>query len=256
MRAKVATAYPNDLAANPNTKVICVYTSDDDTERMQVRADEIDLVGEDINQVLDTMAKGVDRLPEKERTAVMQRFFGGEGASAATYLMNNRDRIGFYEGRMGNREGFFEDASEAASGPAAQRRRLQVMRDQRAAEKFRNEKNTLDAADLAADKAGLSPAMRMVSRAEANAALYLGFSPETAVNTGYGGRFGVKGDGSFGSFGGGLDAETKAILRDTAVAAKRTADAVEKAERKPPVKIEKPHVPRTPVSAMAGTGGR
>ena len=113
-------------------------------KRMQVRADEIDLVGEDISQVLDTMAKGVERLPEKERTAVMQRFFGGEGASAATYLINNRDRIGFYEGRMGNREGFFDDASEAASGPAAQRRRLQVMRDQRAAEKFRNEKNTLE----------------------------------------------------------------------------------------------------------------
>lgn len=225
-------------------------------KRMQIKADDIDLVGEDINQVLDTMAKGVNKLPEKDRAAVIQKFFGGEGASAASYLINNRDRIGFYEGRMANREGFADDAAEASSGPAAQRRRLQLMRDNAAAQKFRNEKNTLDAADLAADEAGLSPAMRALSRFEANAALMFGFSPESAVKAGYGGRYGVKADGSFGSFGGGLDAETKLILKETAAATKRTAEAVEKAEKKGPIRVEKPHVPRTPVSAAAGTGGR
>lgn len=225
-------------------------------KRMQIKADDIDLVGEDINQVLDTMSKGVERLPEKERTAVLQRFFGSEGASAASYLIKNRDRIGFYQERMANREGFVDDAAEASSGPAAQRRRLALMRDQAAVEKFRNEKNMLDAADIAAQEAGLSPAMRALSRLEANAALFLGVSPESAVKAGYGGRYGVKADGSFGSFGGGLDTETKLILKETAAATKRTAEAVEKAEKKPPIRVEKPHVPRTPVSAAAGTGGR
>jgi hypothetical protein len=225
-------------------------------KRMKIKADDIDLVGENINQVLETMSKGVAGLPEKERAAVMQKFFGGEGASAASYLIDNRNRIGFYGDRMANRAGFESDAAEAASGPAAQRRRLTLRAETEAARKFQNEKKTLDAADLAASEAGLSPTMRALSRFEANTALALGFSPESAVGFGYSGRFGVKGDGSFGSFGGGLDEDTKRILRETAVASKRTADAVEKAATKPPVVIEKPAVAKKPASAAAGTGGR
>ena len=267
-------------------------------QRMGIKPEQIDLVGENIKDVLDTMAAGIERLPEEQRAGVMQKFFGGEGASGATYLINNRNRIGYYEEKMGDKESFESDATEAQSGPAAQRRRLTLMKEKRDAERSQNEKNMLDAADITAQDQGISGVNRAISRAGANVMLGFGFSPETATSWAYAPRFGVTAYGSVGMMGTGASEQTASLLeetsgpkkkrtpeeiaaaasesistgrgsaatpsgssgeakelRDAAEMMRDAAASLKKAAEKP-VKVEKPHVPKTPVSAMAGSGGR
>ena len=53
-----------------------------------------------------------------------------------------------------------------------------------------------------------------------------------------------------------VETEASKALRDAAATMRETSKELRRVADKPPIKIEKPHVPRTPVSAMAGTGGR
>lgn len=52
------------------------------------------------------------------------------------------------------------------------------------------------------------------------------------------------------------ETEASKALKEAAAMMRDASKSLEKTAAKPPVKMERPHVPRTPVSAAAGTGGR
>lgn len=221
-------------------------------KRMGMKATDVDLVGESIKEVLDRMSAGVEKLPEAERAGVMQKFFGSEAASAATKLIRDRSRMGYYEGVMADRAAFAGDAAEAQTGKAADRRRLGLMAERDAASKDTGAAEMLSAADIIAARKGLSPAMRAYSRFKASTMQGLGFSPETAIGSAYGSTFGVKPDGGVGYLPSVTTDEIKKLLAENIKASKDAMRAVEKAAAKEPIKIVKPDVPVRPVSTRAG----
>lgn len=183
-------------------------TRKDLLKRMKLKPEDVDMVGESFQQVLERMKTGIESLPETQRAGVLQKFFGGEGASFAQLLIQDPTKIAQNVAIQNDTAGFDAAVEENTSGKAAATRRAQVRQERLAAERDQAFTEMTNQGTIAMQEAGISPFMQNVAYGEAYALSALGFSTETATNLAYQNRYGVRPDGSIGSFGINQDAVT------------------------------------------------
>jgi hypothetical protein len=243
-----------------------------DVQRKQLLAEigmkpeDVDFVGEGLDTVTNRLAKGIGSLPAAKRTSWEKKFFGDEGADFAHNLLTDRASMQDFRNVMTNREGFEADAKEMTTGKAAADRRLSLRREMLLAARDRNAKQKADAADVVAMESGQSDFERWVNSNAMKGAMFLGASPDTAASIAYdlGGVSPARANARQVE----LDRAMGTIPSDTAVAGalQRQNTLMEQQNEllkkiagntgKEPVRIEKPDVPKTPISVYAGRGKR
>ena len=92
-------------------------------ERLGVKAEDVDFVGESLVEVLRNVKQGVDALPEAERNQALIKAFGRENSASARLLLENIDRIVELEDKQTDKEQFRKDQLAAAQSLQARRNR-------------------------------------------------------------------------------------------------------------------------------------
>jgi hypothetical protein len=94
-------------------------------ERIGVNPEDVDFVGESLQDVLRTMKAATDKMPEGERNAALGKMFGKENVASARILLGSVGRIDELQKQQGDRQGFDAAAAVAASGMQAERNRVE-----------------------------------------------------------------------------------------------------------------------------------
>jgi len=150
-------------------------------ERAGVDIEDVDLVGENITQVIDTLSAAVERMPEKKRAGFFKNVFGEEGSAAAQLLIKRREPLKEGIAIAGNPASFQRDLKVAESGGDF------VLRRQEAETKLRRKaegtKGAVTRGEMQAkmEEDGLPPIIRDISTGIFNASRYIGFSPESST---------------------------------------------------------------------------
>lgn len=224
---------------------------------MGLNPEDVDMIGESVGQVLDSLSTGLERLRPEDRAGQLQKLFGTEAAGAASLFIDNRDKLDALVAQQADEAGFTAAAERATSGKGAGRRRAELRKQTRFADSDMDFQTRLDIAEqLAIEQGGRIEAAGVRRAAAERAAPFLG--QERAIALAYSGAgytSGIAGLGNMGPFMEKLDATFQKVIASSEKQA-AALDDIKKNTAKPPIKIEKAHVPRTPVSAMAGTGGR
>lgn len=234
--------------------------------KVGLQPEQVDLIGESLDQVMATLDEKLKAMPEAARAPWMQQMFGTEASGFAAKLIENRARMDEFRGVMSNETGFRADVAEMTSGKAAGQRREAVKEEIRKATSDTGFEDKLKVADrLAREQGGWSLMAPIRTRLARQLAPLIGEDRaiggvDYALSNPFGSvglMFGAR-PSSPTEFSRRVNTETEAA-RASAFEQKEVLKALQTiAENtsKPPVKVERPHVPRTPVSAMAGTGGR
>lgn len=112
--------FVNKLQAGDLTK-----ENKDNLERIGVKADQVDFVGENLTQVLTTIRDATAALPEAQRNAALGKMFGTENVASARLLMGSVGRIGELQASQGDGAQFARDRDIAAGGMQADRNRIE-----------------------------------------------------------------------------------------------------------------------------------
>jgi hypothetical protein len=228
-----------------------------DKERMGLltkaglQPEQVDLIGESLDQVMGTLDAAIQKMPETQRAPWMQQMFGTEASGFASNLIKNRGRMDEFRGVMANEAGFRADVAEMTSGKGAARRRQEVLDEKDYAELDTGFEDKLKSVRRRNRKAGEFDAATDLSTTVARAVRYMGASDEFALTAGF----------TMNPFNSNTDsvnqglADAQALLK-SANEQRELLKKIAENTGKSPVRVEKPHVPRTPVSAAAGTGGR
>ena len=94
---------------------------------LKLQPDQVDFVGENLQQVLDTLGKAFEAVPEQLRASKMQKLFGTEGADTAAALIADRGKIGNLIELQRDRAGFDTDLAAATSGLAVGAQRQKTL---------------------------------------------------------------------------------------------------------------------------------
>ncbi|TXH10549.1 MAG: phage tail tape measure protein [Hyphomicrobiaceae bacterium] len=224
---------------------------------MGMKPEDVDMIGENVGDVLDRLADGMSRLKPEERAGQLQKLFGTEAAGFASLMIDSRAKLSGLVAQQADEAGFTAAAERATTGKGAGRRRAQVMKDRRLDQYDSDFQTRLDIAEEIAITQGGRPEAAGVRRAAAEqAAPFVG--RERAIALAYSGAGYTSGIAGLGNMGAFMEKLDKTFERVIASSEKQTEELrdIKKNTAKAPIKVEKPHVPRTPVSAMAGTGGR
>lgn len=233
-------------------------------KRMGLKAGDVDLVGENIGTVLDRMAAGMESLPEEQRSAVMQRFFGDEAAAPAMGLIRDRGKIPGLIAMMGDEAGFLEDVAAGTSGKGAARVRAEIGKEQRVAKLDTGFTDVLNAAEELAEERGGNPYLSGIRRKTAQftaAAGSLFFDRKTAEDFAIEGAFGSAGQRT-GEFAVGMDSagfrkEAEQRAKEAQQAQLEVLNRIAKAVEKPPVVIDPvAPAPKVPPAAAVGRADR
>jgi hypothetical protein len=100
--------------------------------QLRLRPEDVDLLGEDVQTVLDRLAAGLERVAPERRAGLIQKLFGTEASSPIEGLLRDRAEIGKALETMADTRGFAEDVAIATGGRAAAARRQAVARERRA----------------------------------------------------------------------------------------------------------------------------
>ena len=96
-----------------------------DLERLGVKAEDVDFVGESLTQVLTNLKTATDKMGEADRNAALGKLFGTENVTTARMLINSVPRIQELQQQQKNANQFEVDRATAAGGMQAGRNRLQ-----------------------------------------------------------------------------------------------------------------------------------
>lgn len=89
-------------------------------------ADDIDLVGESISQVLDRLAEGLEILPQKQRASFLKEVFGEEKMSAISGIIGKRGRLGGLIESQQDVAGFRQALDVQTTGRSAMQTRADI----------------------------------------------------------------------------------------------------------------------------------
>lgn len=95
-----------------------------DLERLGVKAEDVDFVGESLTQVLTNLNKATEKLGEADRNAALGKLFGTENVTSARMLIEGVPRIQELQAAQGNAAQFEIDRRTAAESMQAGRNRL------------------------------------------------------------------------------------------------------------------------------------
>lgn len=96
-----------------------------DLERLGVKAEDVDFVGESLTQVLTNLKTATDKMGEADRNAALGKLFGTENVTTARMLINSVPRIQELQAQQKNADQFEVDRATAAGGMQAGRNRLE-----------------------------------------------------------------------------------------------------------------------------------
>lgn len=101
---------------------------------MGLTSDDIDLTGEDQATVLDRLAGGLGRVPEKDRAGVLRSIYEEQGVAVVQSLIDQRGKLAEYRKAQGGAAAQFDEAVDVAtSGPNAAANRLRIEEEGRRA---------------------------------------------------------------------------------------------------------------------------
>jgi hypothetical protein len=220
---------------------------------MGLKPEDVDLIGENIGQVLDSLATGLERLKPEQRAGQLQKLFGTEAAGAASLFIDNRAKLDALVKQQADEKGFNEAANRATGGKGAAVRRQQVIDEEEAAARDTGFDEKLKAVRRRDRNAGQSAVSTDFGTLAARTLKYMGASDEAALALSFGGDA-TNPTRPVGATAAGLS-DAAALLK-SAEEQKQLLRELVKNTAKPPVVIEKPAVAKKPASAAAGTGGR
>ena len=90
-----------------------------------IKPEEVDLVGENMQQALTRLKQGVDAADKQTSQIAMGTLFGREASAAATVLMGKIPRMRELEGMQANKAQFEADVRVKQEGDLAQRNRIE-----------------------------------------------------------------------------------------------------------------------------------
>lgn len=91
-----------------------------------ISSDDIDLVGEKIGDVLDTLAVGLAGLPEKQRASFLKEIFGEEKMSSIRGIINKRGRLEGLIDSQTDAAGFNQALATSTTGRSAMQARATI----------------------------------------------------------------------------------------------------------------------------------
>ncbi|QDV50856.1 phage tail tape measure protein [Gimesia fumaroli] len=151
-------------------------------EKLGLQKEDVDFVGESFTDILDRLAVGIEKVPEKDRKGVLNQIFGEKTIAAAEALINDRQKVKDSFPIQNNTKQFLDDVDEATSGRNAASRRAKVRLERR---RFKQDQQDdlkkLELEELA-EREGLSPLRRDINEKGYNTARYLGIDSDTALN--------------------------------------------------------------------------
>lgn len=95
---------------------------------MGLKPGQLDFVGENesLPEVLSVLQRGLQSLPEEQRTPAIAKLFGRESAAGALTLLGNVDKFETFAELQNDHEGFAAGVNVSQSGPNAALRRAEV----------------------------------------------------------------------------------------------------------------------------------
>lgn len=95
---------------------------------MGLKPDQVDFVGESLDQVLQTLKGAIGNMDKAERQIALGNLFGRENIASAELLIARQDRVGELEKLQNNPAQFETDLGVAAGGMQAERNRIENQR--------------------------------------------------------------------------------------------------------------------------------
>lgn len=94
--------------------------------KLGLKPEQVDLVGESLPQVIETIGSRIDALPEEQRQPLLQRLFGTEASSSIGTLLQNRGDLAGTIAKARDTRGFEAAVEAGTSGYAAGVRRQEL----------------------------------------------------------------------------------------------------------------------------------
>ncbi len=160
--------------------------------KLGLQSQDVDFVGEDLGNVLDRLAGGVEKLPERRRLGVLTQLFERRNAPLATALIRERGKIDDLVAIQRDVAGFADDVRQASSGRNSVLVRQQIRKELQLGSEDQQVKALFDEADQILKDQGRSVINRYVSRAGANLRLAFSSGDDDAVDAAL--RFGFDKD--------------------------------------------------------------
>lgn len=98
--------------------------------RIGLKPADVDLVGEDLDTVLERLADGLSKVPENIQNMVLSGIFEERGRLAASLLIRRRKELPALRAKMGDVLGFEKDVAVATSGKAAAAEREKAIKEE------------------------------------------------------------------------------------------------------------------------------
>lgn len=111
--------FVNKLQAGDITK-----EQKENLKRIGVSADQVDFVGENLVQVIQTIKAATDKMPEADRNAALGKMFGTENVASARLLLQSSGRIQELQASQRDEKQFMADRNTAAQGMQAEANRI------------------------------------------------------------------------------------------------------------------------------------
>lgn len=151
-------------------------------KQMGINPDEVDFVGENLDQVLGRMETGLQSLPEKERKTALKSIFEEKGIAPLMSMIAGRGDIAKNVALQDDLSGYREDVKLSQQGRGATGRRLTLDSEVMAADSAGRHGETLQAIQNSQRKAGFTAYQRYLSSAAYNIGSGLGFDEENAAH--------------------------------------------------------------------------
>lgn len=213
---------------------------------MGMKGEDVDFVGEDLQEVLKRVQTGLTKLPESKRAGALEKLV--EGANIATFqlMAGGQEEVAKLRQGLGDKAGFEDDVEIGTSGRNAAARRQASRRERTAAERNNNRDLYGSAVEETERDKGLSDSQVALRRTVYDSLTWFGVSPQTAAGVTSGGNV----------IGGGSNADTtNKLLESVASDMKGLRDDLKNAGEKPKkfeAKVDPAPAPPRPAAALAG----
>ena len=154
--------------------------------RIGLSPDDVDFVGEDIEQVLTRLGGGLQGVPEKERAGILKKLFEERGVASAEVLIGGIGKIRDRQGILQDDKQFLSDVAESQGGRNAAAIRQQVRRERRRVAKDDEFDLLLEEAKGISEGRDESAFIRAISTGIATTLRTVGVDAQTAVGLGFG----------------------------------------------------------------------
>lgn len=149
-------------------------------ERLGLRPEDVDFVGENQGQILKRLSTGLEKIPEGQRKAALSKIFGEEGTAIASTLIGGRKNVAEAVATARNVKGFDQDLAVAEGGLAFAERKIDAQAEVRRIRENEGGAIVRKAIQADLDRVGAAPILRELSGTLFDVSRSFGASPETA----------------------------------------------------------------------------